>query len=182
MAKKNGTKGKAPPKGLMKVLCYIGLFILVAFPVGMLFAGFSTMDVKCTRDQAGQPPDCVIREERLFGLYKYRATVTGVTGVGYDTGNVGTGRTTLGSTVSLSGSNGSFPVSRASSNVGSGWKSEMIKKIDRFLNTPDEQTLTLHVNERNVFGWVGAAFVAFFAFSYVSAFYSWVGRKLRGRS
>jgi hypothetical protein len=174
----NETNRKAPPKGLMKVLSLFGLFILVAFPVGMLFAGFSTLEVSCTRNQAGQLPDCEIREERLFGLFQRRAIVTGVTGVGYNTRNISTGsRAILGSTVVLSGSNGSFPVSRATSNVGSDWKSDLIVKVERFLNSPNEQTLALHINERNLFGWIGAACVAFIAYCYVS----WFVRKLTGR-
>lgn len=123
---------------LMKALIVFGLFILIAFPLGMLFVGFSTLEINCIRNQAGEPPDCEIREVRLLGLFDRRVTALKVNGVGYRTGDVATNsRVTLASTVVLDASNGSIAVSQAASNVGSDWKSAMIGKIRRFLAAPD---------------------------------------------
>ena len=175
----NNAHKKAPPKGLIKMLSYFGLFILIAFPLGMLFIGFSSLEVNCTREQTGQPPDCEIKEGRLFGLFNRRVVVSRVISIGYKTRDVDTSsRVTLGSTVVLTGSNGSFPISQAISNVGRAWKSDVINRVDRFLKTPNERILALHINERNIFGWIGVAYLAFIALSYVF----WFGRKLTGRA
>jgi hypothetical protein len=82
----------------------------------------------------------------------------------------------LGSTVVLNGSNGSFPISQAASNVGGAWKSKVINKVNRFLKMWNERTLTLHIYERNIFGWIGVAFCTFIALSYVY----WFVRKFNG--
>jgi len=175
----NNAHPKAPPKGLIKGLSYFGLLILIAFPLGMLFIGFSTLEVNCTRKQAGEPPDCEIEEARWFGLFKRRVFVSSVESVGYKTGDVQPGsRVTLGSTVVLTGSNGSFPISQAMSNIGSGWKSEVINKVDRFLKMTNERSLVLHIDERNIFGWIGVAFLAFIVFSYIY----WFVQKLTKRT
>ncbi len=175
----NNAHKKAPPQRLIKALSYFGLFILIAFPLGMLFVGFSALEVNCARKQTGEPPDCEMQEVRLFGLFRRRAVVSSVNSVGYKTQDVQpSSRVTLGSTIVLTGVNGSFPITQAVSNVGSGWKSDVIREVDRFLKTPDESTLALHTSERNIFGWFGVAHLGFFAMSYAS----WFVRKLTGRA
>ena len=175
----NNERQKAPPQHLMKVLSVFGLFLLIAFPLGMLFVGFSSLEVNCTRKQTGQLPDCEIQEVRLLGLFKHRVVVSSVSSIGYKTQDVNTSsRVTLGSTIVLTGSNGSFPITQAVSNVGSAWKSDVINKVDRFLKTPNERTLALHINERNFFGWIGVAYLAFIALCYIF----WFGRKFTGRA
>ncbi|MFH1078666.1 MAG: hypothetical protein V1766_00135 [Pseudomonadota bacterium] len=171
----NNARQKAPPQRLMKILSVFGLFLLIAFPLGMLFVGFSTLEVDCTRKQTGQPPDCEIREIRLSGLFKRQAVVSNVSSIGYKTQDVNTSsRVTLASTVVLTGSNGSFPISQTVSNVGNDWKSAIINKVDRFLKAPDEHNLALHIDERNLFGWIGVAYIALIALSYVF----WLVRKV----
>jgi len=142
---------------LAKVLIYFGL---LAFPIGMLFIGFFTIEVSCLRAQAGQKPDCEIREIRLFGLYNNKTLVTEVVNIGYKTGYTrSSARLIAGSTVVLMGSNGTYPVTRTMSNVGDTWKSGLINKIDQFLKMQEEQSFSLFFHERNIFGWVGLAFL-----------------------
>lgn len=69
----NNAHKKAPPQRLIKALSCFGLFILIAFPLGMLFVGFSALEVNCARKQTGEPPDCEMQEVRLFGLFRRRA-------------------------------------------------------------------------------------------------------------
>lgn len=175
----HNTRPDTPHPNLIKVLTYVGLFLILSFPVGMLFVGFATLEVNCLRNESGQLPECEIRETRLFGLFDRRATVLNVDGVGYRTQDVDTtSRVTLSSTVVLEGSNGSIPVSEVSSNVGHDWKSDLILKTQFFLNSPDEHEYSIRIDERNIFGWIGVAFIAFFALSYIP----WFIRKLSRRA
>ena len=64
------------------------------------------------------------------------------------------------------------------SSVGDEWKAHIINKTQRFLDTPDERTFYLHLKERNLFGWIGVAYIAFFVWSYMA----WLIRKVTGRA
>jgi len=169
----------------MKALSIFGLFVLIAFPLGMLFVGFATLELDCARREAGEPPDCEIRESRLFGLYERRAKAVAVSGVGYRTRDANpTVSVTLASTVVLEGPGGAVPVSQAASNVGRDWKSGLIQETRRFLNSPQELALSQRIEERNVFGWIGAGVVGFFLLSYVLWFFKKLtgGTQAKGRS
>lgn len=160
-----------PYPRLIKVLAFAGLLLILAFPLGMLFVGFATVDVNCLRAESGRLPNCEIRETRPFGLFERQAKVWDVKGVGYRTRDVDTSsRVTLASTVVLEGSNGTIPVSEAASNTGHDWKSDLIRRVQLFLDSPDEHAYSTRIHERNVFGWTGVAFIAFFAWSYIAWF------------
>jgi len=75
-------------------------------------------------------------------------------------------------------------VSQAASNVGRDWKSGLIQETRRFLNSPQELALSQRIEERNVFGWIGAGVVGFFLLSYVLWFFKKLtgGTQAKGRS
>lgn len=164
---------------MLKAFSFFGLLVIVLFPIAMLFVGFAKIEIHCLRDKAGMPPVCEIRETRLLGLYNRKAVAINVTDISYRTRDVDTSsRSALASTVVLEGLNGSIPVSEVSSNVGDAWKSDLITETRHFLDNPSKLNYAAHINERNIFGWIGLAFIAFFLWAYIRWFY----RKIAGRT
>ncbi|MEJ5376863.1 MAG: hypothetical protein WHX93_09815 [bacterium] len=152
---------------------------LFCFCLVMLYTGFVSVDIDCARKHTGEPPVCMIQEKRLLGLFNSRVSVSSVSNVSYQTKHSqARGRLASGSTVVLTGSNGSFPITQTMSNLGDTWKLDVVRKIDGFLKNPDEASLSVRVNERNIFGWVGVIMSAFLGlvllYWLVKRFWGWV--------
>jgi len=138
------------------VLPALGLLVVLAFALGMLFVGFASLETHCERQAGASLPNCQVQETRLFGLYQRSETALNVQGVGYSTQDVDTSsRVTLSSTVVLRASNGSILVSQVVSNVGGDWKADVLTKVRAFLDAKEQSALSIRVEEHNVFGWIG---------------------------
>ncbi len=166
------------PALLKKVLSILGLIAFFGFIFASFFFGFMRLEIECKR-QPGAVVICNVRETRLFGLYKREVVEENVTAVGYSTAqDINPGiRVTLASTVVLVTPKGDIPVSLVVSNVGS-WRKEVITRVRDYLESGEVERM-IRVNEINLFGWIGAALVAFIVLSYISYFF---GKKKKGKA
>ncbi len=67
---------------LAGILTCLALF---CFCFVMLYIGFVSVDIECARKHTGEPPVCMIQEQRLLGLFNSRVSVSSVSNVSYQT-------------------------------------------------------------------------------------------------
>jgi len=153
------------------VLGFFGLIFLVAFPVGFLFIGWTTVSVRCERPSVGVGPDCAITEIRWFGLYADRRNAEGVLSVETETGSIhsrsltgaGYNRNVAVEGIVLSTEQGDVALISGKSNVNDDEKERAKVVIGAYLDDVDRQSLAVDMNFRNVFGYVGLVGLAFVA-------------------
>lgn len=162
-------------------LLILGLLVIVGLPLVFFTFGWHAVDVACTRDE--QQVTCHIAESFAAGIYVREDVAKGVTGIAYQThqnrssGTQGS-RTVITSNLVFETLGGETKISSISSNTADDAKRELILKFRQWLDKNSSPRFEHHANMIDIFGWLGAIGVAFWAWVLLSwPYYLWKKRK-----
>ncbi|MGC2048162.1 MAG: hypothetical protein WA635_06090 [Gallionella sp.] len=162
------------------ILMILGTLALVGVPLVFFIFGWHSVDVACER--SGQIITCHIEESFAAGLYVRKVVATGVTGIGYEThhsrSSIGSMQTILTSNLAFDTSNDAVDITVIASNTADEAKKQLILAFRAWQDSATSQSFSHHASMIDIFGWLGAAGVAFWAWLLFSwPYYYWKKHK-----
>lgn len=151
------------------ILIVLGFLAITGIPLVFFIFGWHSVDVGCERSM--QAVTCQLEESFAAGLYVRKAVATGVNGIDYATRanrNSSGSTTVLTSKLVFETTNGEVDITTVSSNTADKAKGELIQSFRAWQDSATNQPFAHHAGMVDIFGWLGALGVAFWAWVLLS--------------
>ncbi len=152
------------------ILIILGTIAMIGIPLVFFTFGWHAVDVVC--EHSAQTINCRIEESFAAGLHVRKTVATGVTGIGYEIhqsrSSTGSLQTILTSNLAFDTSGEAVDITSISSNTADSAKKQLIMAFRAWQDSATSQPFAHHANMIDIFGWLGAVGVAFWAWLLLS--------------